>query len=178
MKKKRDWMQLLVLTAAIGLLTTNILLIVQNARLRSKLANAPLYTTEKGYKFDKLKLTDLDGKDKTIDFSNEKRKTLLLFFNTACVYCKQQYPHWKELVKKADPEKWRVIYVTKEKKTKDIKTRLEETGISNAEVFRIDSADASNARMGYTPLTIAISETGEVEKVWTGLSKSIDRHDF
>jgi peroxiredoxin len=171
---KKNWSKLLIPAVILALFVTNGFLVWQNLQLKSEVEKAKLTVTEEGYRFSRIRASDLTEKEENIDLADGEHKTLLLVFRSTCDYCRQQYPAWKDLNSKIDHAKWRVILVTPEKKYEDIKTHVKNNQLDDLRVLSIDAEDARNARLVFTPMTIVVDEKGEVEKVWTGLWKSRD----
>lgn len=165
----KNWSHITLVVITVVLLTLNIFLINQNNQLKQAVQRSKLLITDEGYKFSGLKIKGWDGNEENIDFSDSSPKTLLLVFNTSCEYCVQEYSHWKELVGNLDKDHWRVFAVTSEDDLDKIKKHAEEHKIDNVKFGSISGEDMGRARMRYTPMTLAVSETGEVEKVWPGL---------
>jgi thiol-disulfide isomerase/thioredoxin len=153
------------------LLAVNVCLIVQNFQLRNSAEQSKLFITEEGFRFSSIRLKGLDGREEAVDFPTSKAKTLLLVFNTSCQYCVQEYPYWKELARNLDKEGWRIFAVTSETDLDKIRGHIEEFGLTGIKIGSLPSEDARNARLLYTPMTLAIDSSGEVKKVWPGLWK-------
>lgn len=153
----------------IALVGVNVFLLADNISLRQKIAKAPVYVTEVGYKFDPLILTDLEGRDVEFRFDNAPSNTLLLYFSPSCEYCVQQYPFWKELLQRINREKWRVVPVTREIDAGKIRSHLSLNKLQDFQAHMISGAVATKYRLGYTPMAVAIDNKGRVDRVWTGL---------
>lgn len=159
---------LLAIIAAI-LVATNILLILQNIRLRSMVEGAKFFVTDVGYRFDDLNIKRLDGNEETLSFSNENRNTLLLVFSSNCEYCTQQYSAWLDLVQGLDKSKWQVLAVTADSDFEKLRDHLSKYGLESFKVVSMTKADLERSRMRFTPMTLALSPSGDVKKVWPGL---------
>ncbi len=153
------------------LLVLNCVLLYQNYQLRNELGSSPAVQIEEGYKFTKLDANDLENNPHSLEFSGSDRNTVIFYFSPKCYYCIQIYPQWLEIVKRANPNKWRILFITRRINNNDIKAHLNSNGLGNVEVYSVSSADASKARLTFTPMTIVVDPNGEVEKVWTGLWK-------
>jgi peroxiredoxin len=125
--------------------------------------------SEEGYRFSDLLFRGVNGNEDRINLANGESKTLLLVFNSACLYCQQQYPYWKELITNLDPHGWRVLAISSEDDTEKLEALMQEQNIQNVRVGTVAQVEMRRARMLFTPMTIAIDAQGEVKKVWSGL---------
>jgi hypothetical protein len=166
---KRDLSQWILVIVAAALLVTNGLLIFQNNGLRTALEQSKKFVTDVGYRFADLPGTTLDGTDAPIKFSVSGKNTLLLVLDTNCEYCLQQYPYWKALIGKLDEERWQVVAVTVQRDASLISKHLEENNLSGIDVRIVQFDAIQKARLGYTPMTIAVTSDGVVKNVWPGL---------
>lgn len=169
-------MILVVITFA--LLTTNVFLIVQNRHLSRSLERAKQFVTEEGYQFSSLHIRGAGGSEEKIDLANGELKTLLLIFNSECEYCWQQYPYWRELVKRQEVKNWRILAISSEDDAEKLKSHLASQKIENIKVGTLEMGEMRKARMLFTPMTIVVDMNGEVKKVWPGLwTKEFDLQD-
>lgn len=165
----KDWGQIALIIVAVVLLAMNVFLIVQNSQLKNSLESSKQFITDVGYRFSELSFRALDGSEEKIDLANGESKTLLLVLNSSCQYCKQQYPHWKELMRNIDSRNWRVLAISSEDDLEKLRANLESMDLENIRVGTVAAAEMRKARMLYTPMTIAVDAHGEVKKVWSGL---------
>ena len=151
------------------LLSTNVYLIFQNKQLKSSLENSKQGITEEGYRFSDLHFRGADGSEEKINLANGESRTLLLVFNSSCEYCKQQFPYWIKLTKNIDTKIWKVFAISSEQDTEKLKALMAEQGIEDIKTGSVSLSEMRQARMLFTPMTIAVASDGEVKKVWAGL---------
>jgi hypothetical protein len=166
---KGDLSQWILIPVAVALLITNGFLIYQNIELRRAISQSKRFVTDVGYKFAEVPSTSLIGESVPITFGSDGKKTLLLVFNTNCQYCRQQYPYWRELVGSLDKSKWNIIAITTQSDAKLISSHLEENKLNGIDVRIVSTEKISEARMGYTPMTVSVDSSGVVRNVWAGL---------
>ncbi len=169
MKTKYDTSHLLLSLVALGLLITNILLILQNYDLRASLSRSKQFVTEIGYKFSTVPAVNLNGDEASLNFDSDGKRTAVFVFNTNCEYCIQQYPGWKDLINSLDRRQWNVIGVTSETDSSIIAKHLKENDLAELDVRIVSSKAIADARLGFTPMTILVDSQGLVGKVWAGL---------
>lgn len=138
--------------------------------LKQTVERSKQFVTEEGYNFSDLTIKTFDGQEEVVNLSDGKLKTLLLIFNTTCDYCVKQYPSWKEAIPNLDND-WRVLALTPEQDHETIKNHLHTHSLRNIKVGSVSQDDMRKARLGFTPMTLALGSNGEVKKVWPGLWK-------
>jgi len=168
MKRIKDKSQAILYIVAALLLITNVSLIFQNLNLRAQLKELDPLRVEEGDTLGVFQAKNLQGEETKIDYS-ENNKRILLFFRTTCGYCQKQMPYWKDLVKQADRQNYKITAITTETDTQAIEDYIKSYGIANWEVLIIDSEKAEKAKLSATPVTVIVNSKGVVEKVWTGM---------
>lgn len=172
MKLQDKLSQILLILVGVALFATNGMLLYQNFQLRRALETSKQFVTEKGYKFSSLPGVSLNGISAPLVLEGQDKQTLFLVFSSKCEYCLQQYPHWKSLLARMDRSRWNIIGVTADSDAALINEHLEENGLSGLPVHMIASEEMRRARLGFTPMTVAVDVTGEVIDVWAGLTST------
>lgn len=153
----------------IALLVVNGLLIFQNLNLKSQLrASAPKQIKE-GDTIAAFDARDLNGNPAKVNYGEKSAKRVLLYFHPTCGFCKKQMPYWKELVSKADSQKYKIDLITTETDADSVKKYLDDYGVGSWETLSIEKADADKAELSGTPATIVLDDDGKVEKAWVGM---------
>jgi thiol-disulfide isomerase/thioredoxin len=166
-----SWALLCIMIASTGLL------IRQNRQLRAEIAElVSEQRVQVGESFSDFESVDLNNKPTTIN-SIGKARTLLLFFDTKCPYCKKQNSHWTELLKHVDSRSYEVYALFKGREDRArAKDYLKEYGYNDVgvplTVLFSDEAILERHKLRSTPNTLVLNEHGVVEKVWPGLWSS------
>ncbi len=161
--------QLALATVGLALIVSNVLLVVENRRVKNSLAQSKKFVTDVGYRFSGLTARTLDGKEESLFFSHDGKQTFLFVFRPSCGYCLQQYPYWQSLIKSVDHEKWRIVAITSEMDTDVIRKHLEDNGLGGLDARTMPADEMAAARLGYTPMTLHVNSDGFVIRVWPGL---------
>ena len=66
-------------------------------------------------------------------------------------------------------QNWKILAVSSETDREKLKLHMLEQGFENIQVAMVAADDLKRARMGFTPMTVALDANGEVVKVWAGL---------
>ncbi len=122
-----------------------------------------------GDRLGSLALKTVTGEDKTLDLTQEKRKTLLNFWATTCASCVAELP---ELAKLHTGETYRVIAVNLDPPSqRDAILELWSKLSLPFDTFLIGDKDADRlfdvARMGI-PLSIVVGADGRIERILQG----------
>ncbi len=178
-KRSHSATSLLAAGLVIALCVANVLLIKQNLTLRRQLAgkartvDATANSLRGGESLAGFVGIDSGGHQYALDYKNDGRKHLLLFFSPHCPYCVQQAPLWRDVLNQIDSNRFRVIGVVGDKEDRRaVSVHVEELGYSKTKtalpiVFLSDEALARYKLMA-TPTTLLISDAGKVEHVWVG----------
>ena len=178
-KKNYSGTSLFVGGLVIALCVVNVLMIKQNITLRGQLAgkaktvDATANSLRGGESLAGFVGTDSGGHQYTLEYKNDGRKHLLLFFSPHCPYCVQQAPLWRDVLDQLDSNRFSVIGVVGDKEDRSaVAVHVEELGYSKTKtalpiVFLSDEALA-RYKLVATPTTLLISDAGKVEHVWVG----------
>jgi peroxiredoxin len=161
------------------LCVVNVLLIKQNLNLRRQLAAGAktfdLTTNflQPGDVVAPVTATDLDGHPYQIDYKNDGRQHLLLFFSPDCPYCQQQSQHWRDLLDNIDINRFTVVGIVSDQEDKLLVSAHAEgagyfkTKTSLPLVF-FDSESLGRYKLTATPTTLLINDDGKVKHAWIG----------
>lgn len=158
----------------VALTTVNILLLQQNIQLRSQVEKRSPEPLQIGEKVQAFSGTGLDNQPIKINYTKSAKKRLFFYFTPSCKYCHQQFPDWKELLARADSERFEIFGLVSDKLKRDEiedYLRLFDCNlISNTPLPVIfaptEMLDAY--RLVSTPTTLLISPEGNVEKILIG----------
>lgn len=163
---------------AVGLLllsfaAANLLLIRQNLQLRAELSRYQPDELHAGDKLPPFSATGLGGEPLSVSYDEHGPKRVLLFFTPTCRYCRGQFAYWREMLERADRERFEIIGVVAE--TEDpakIEEYLREIGGGLPVPLRVAmiSADVRRSyKLTATPITLVVASDGTVEQSWQGL---------
>jgi hypothetical protein len=153
---------------ALGLITSNLILLKNNRELVT--AYQELRTqiqVPKGITLPPLRGATFDGRETTIRFGGDARRTVVFVFSPACPACEDNWRHWSSVIEKADPSRVRLVAV-------DL------TGLARPDYIRAHSLDRTTLlrhidpagivayRLRLTPTTLMVDRNGKVEESWLG----------
>jgi thiol-disulfide isomerase/thioredoxin len=157
----------------------DLLLIKQNLDLRKQLAaggrTIDLTTNflQPGDVVTPVTATDLDGHPYQLDYKNDGRQRLILFFSPTCPYCQQQSPLWRDLLDKIDSNRFSVVGVASDREDRQLVSAYADgagyfkTKTPLPLVF-FDSDSLGSYKLTATPTTLLINEGGMVQHAWVG----------
>jgi len=157
----------------------DLLLIKQNLDLRKQLAagGRTLDLTKNflqpGDVVTPVTATDLDGHPYQLDYKQDGRQRLILFFSPTCPYCQQQSPLWRDLLDKVDSNRFTVVGVVSDREDKQLVSAYADgagyfkTKTPLPLVF-FDSDSLGSYKLTATPTTLLINEAGQVQHAWVG----------
>src|SRR5215831_13754688 len=109
---KVRWLTLLSWTLGFALLFANVLLVVQNRRLKRELAKEPpAYRPALGSIVLSIEGVSPDGRKVRVEWGDESRDTFLFVFSPHCAVCKLTMPAWRDLAASADTRLHRMVYI-------------------------------------------------------------------
>lgn len=158
------------------LLAANILLIYQNLNLKAEIERNTPPVPKEGDVLSPITANDLNGNSTQIDFREGKGKTVLFFFRSTCLYCKEQMRYWDRVVKTANKDNFNVTAVTSESNAEAVKEFLDAYDVGDWRVLRIRPEDAQIVKFHQTPITVVVDRDGRIDKAWAGRwqSKALD----
>jgi len=157
----------------------DLLLIKQNLDLRKQLAagGRTLDLTKNflqpGDVVTPVTATDLDGHPYQLDYKQDGRQRLILFFSPTCPYCQQQSPLWRDLLDSVDSNRFTVVGVVSDREDKQLVSAYADgagyfkTKTPLPLVF-FDSDSLGSYKLTATPTTLLINEAGQVQHAWVG----------
>lgn len=161
------------------LCAVNLLLIRQNLDLRRQLAaggrsmDLTKNFLQPGDVVAPVTATDLEGRPYQLDYRNDGRRRLLLFFSPDCPYCRQQSPLWQDMLDKVDSNRFLVVGVVSDREDRQlVSAHADEAGYFKTRtplplVF-FDTESLGSYKLTATPTTLLINDAGKVEHAWIG----------
>jgi peroxiredoxin len=157
----------------------NLLLISQNLDLRKQLAaggrtlDVTTNFLKPGDVVAPVTTTDLDGRPYQLQYTNDGRHYLLLFFSANCRYCQQQAPLWRDLLNKVDTNRFAVLGVVSDREQKAlVSAHADAAGYfkttTSLPIVFFDKDALASYKLNATPTTLLIDEAGTVEHAWVG----------
>jgi peroxiredoxin len=175
MKKKRTQRTYLILGAMLFVLAAcNVLLLAQNLRMRSELSRYEVREPRAGERLQPFSAAGLDGRPVEVGFDGTGPKRVLLFFTPTCRYCHQQFPYWRELLSRADPNRFEIIGVVSQAEDKGkleaylVSAGCLGDGLPNMRVALVADEVREAYKLFSTPTTLVVANDGTVERVWRG----------
>jgi peroxiredoxin len=157
----------------------NLLLIKQNLDLRRQLAagartlDLTTNVLQPGDIVSSVKATDLYGRPYNLQYNNDGRHRLLLYFSPNCPYCQQQSPLWRDLLNHVDGSRFTVVGVVSDREDKEsVSAHVNGAGYFNTRtplpVIVFDNESLGTYKLTATPTTLLIDDDGRVEYAWVG----------
>ena len=157
--------------------TMNVLLIMQNLKLRAALEESAPKRLKTGDILTAFTAHNLDGARINVKYGYDSPKRVMLFFSPRCRYCVSQFVSWIPLIQNASASKTEVLLVALDTEEElEIKSFLESVDCPpQSEAFKV-ALIPDNVREAYrfsvTPTTVVISSEGVVQKAWNGVADS------
>jgi peroxiredoxin len=117
--------------------------------------------------------TDLNGQPYQLQYANDGRKQLLMFFSPSCPYCVAQGPIWRDVLNRIDSSRFKVVGIVGDREDK-----LEVTNHANVlgyfktrvvlPIVTVSNEALANYKLTATPTTLLIDSNGRVEHAWVG----------
>ena len=151
------------------LLLADAFLLLQNAQLKADiLASRTALELRVGQTVPPLHGLDMDGRELTVTYDAEPRKTLFLAFSPSCGICTENWPSWARLLHSLKSSAVRVVLVdTSSQATKEYLTKL---GMHLLPVVRqVDPKSMIDYRFRQVPQTVLVGSDGRILGVWTGM---------
>ena len=169
---------LLFIVLGFTLTVTNVLLAMQNNRLKIMSAKPERkLEIETGTMVPPLEGIDLHGVKQRLSYGQDERKTLFLVFSPNCGACKENMPNWELMLKQIKEKQLRIVALS-----------LDPSGVNNyisrynLEGITVMSELEPRSRVAYnlvvSPQTILVDSEGRVEKVWTGVIEDKQKQDL
>jgi len=116
---------------------------------------------------------DLNGRPYELNYGQDQRERLLLYFSPSCAYCVQQAPLWRDMLNKVDRNRVEVLGLVSDHQDKQaVFTHAEELGYFKTRtplpVLFVTNDSLVRYKLVATPTTLLVSSSGNVEHVWVG----------
>ena len=177
-EKQSAGMPKLALALILALVILNILLIMQNLNLRSQLnaagrIDASANALNPGEFVKPITGTDLNGQLYQVQYSNDGRKQLLMFFSPSCPYCVAQGPIWRDVLNRVDSNRINVVGIVGDREDKlEVAKHANVLGYFKTRIalpiVTVSNETLANYKLTATPTTLLIDSNGRVEHAWVG----------
>lgn len=171
---KKQWSNRFWQVVVPALLIVNILLVWQNLTLRNRLEAGLSNPTamsiahpEAGVPLPPISALSLD-KEIRLELEFKGEQSLLLYFSPQCSICAKQFPLWKELAEKLPPSVNVLLMAPDRFSEKEIRDFCASFGFQSQEVFLLPEESRAGLNLSGTPISMAVSSQGRVEKAWVG----------
>jgi hypothetical protein len=167
----------LLMIVGVMLLFVNVLLVRQNKKLKV-LAGRPDRALEisPGTAVPPLEGIDSNGGLQSINYGQDRRKTVLLVLSSRCYACEENMPNMRAIINRLDRQSFRLAAVSLQ--SDGFKEYSNRFGINQIPILtKIDPKYRVAYKLALTPQIILIAPDGKVEKVWTGLLQREDIQD-
>jgi hypothetical protein len=163
------------LLLAIG--TMNVLLIMQNLKLRALLEEAAPKRLKTGDIITSFTAQDLAGAGIHVNYGHDSPRRVLLFFSPHCRYSASQFSSWIPIIENAAANKTEVLLLTMDTEQKTeindflakVKCPPQSAGFK---IALINKNVGEANKLSVTPTTIVVSNEGVVQNAWSGLVSS------
>lgn len=162
------WAVLLALAAA------NVLLIRQNFQLRAALSRYEPEAVQPGDDLSPFSARGAANESLQIAYDGKGPRRVFFYFTPTCPYCRKQFAHWREVLSKADRERFEVWGLVSDAEDRG---RIEEylrsvgCGTDSATPLRVAFVANDTLRsykLTSTPTTLVVANDGTVESSWLG----------
>lgn len=147
----------------------NVLLIKQNLQMRKEIDRHKPSVLQKGDRVEPFSAPTLRNQIIGVDYTGTGATRVLVFFTPSCPYCSEQFPYWREILRKADASRFQLIGVVSES---DDRTKVEgylrSFGCESLQTAVVPKEVGKNYKLSMTPTTLLIDNGGTVQEVWTG----------
>ena len=177
-EKQPARMPKLGLALILALLIFNILLLMQNLSLRRQLnsagrIDASANALNPGELVKPITGTDLNGQLYQVQYSNDGRKQLLMFFSPSCPYCVAQGPIWRDLLNRIDSNRINVVGIVGDREDKlEVAKHANVLGYFKTRIalpiLIVSNETLAKYKLTATPTTLLIDSNGRVEHAWVG----------
>jgi AhpC/TSA family len=154
---------------------SNVLLIHQNSKMREALEKDQPPALQAGEPVPSFNAHTIDGNSVRVDYSGHGPKKVFFYFTPSCKFCLKQFPYWRSILAHADGNRFEVIGLVRDgEDVPKLKTYLNEMGCAPdspapLKVVLVPDDVLRGYKLSVTPVTLIVSNSGTVEKAWTGL---------
>jgi peroxiredoxin len=157
----------LFLLVLLGLsLTLNVFLAFRLLTLPAAVAGQPRMLAA-GTKVPSLEAKELDGTPAVIAYSPGDRPTLIYVFSPTCPWCLRNIPNIKAIAEARSAD-YRIVGLSLDGGRENISRYLAEHRLDIPVLVQPTAETFARYKLGSVPMTIVVSGSGEVEKVWHG----------
>ena len=177
-EKQPARMPKLALALILALVIFNILLLMQNLSMRRQLnsagrIDASANALNPGELVKPITGTDLNGQIYQVQYSNDARKQLLMFFSPSCPYCVAQGPIWRDVLNRIDSNRINVVGIVGDREDKlEVAKHANALGYFKTRIalpiVTVSNETLANYKLTATPTTLLIAANGRVEHTWVG----------
>jgi peroxiredoxin len=177
-EKQPARMPKLGLALILALIILNILLLMQNLSLRKQLnsagrIDASANALNPGELVKPITGTDLNGQLYQVQYSNDGKKQLLMFFSPSCPYCVEQGPIWRDVLNRMDSNRFNVVGIVGDREDKlEVAKHANVLGYFTTRIalpiVTVSNETLANYKLTATPTTLLIDSNGRVEHAWVG----------
>lgn len=151
------------------LAVTNALLIRQNLQMRTELNKFKPDTLQVGQTVPSFSAQGLNGEPLSVNYGAGEPTRVLLFLSVNCKYCHEQFPMWREIIKRADRNHFVVLALVSKSENKDkLEEYLRSVDCAELPVVKLPDNVRNSYKLSGTPTTLVISSNGKVEQMWYG----------
>jgi len=173
--RKPKWLVLVFSLLAAVLVVTNVLLLLQNRRLKQELTRRPpAWRPSIGTIIPSIEGIGVGGKRVRVDLGVDSKDTFLFVFSPRCAVCKLTMPAWRELARSADPQLHRLIYINTGQTLPDDYLKEMQFGDDATVISALDPKAIVSLNIRVTPEVIKLNPNGKVEDAWLGLTTDDD----
>ncbi len=166
-KRKTNWIYLIGVVLIVFLGVEDILLILQNRKLKSALTPPPLVLVKPGEKVGAFRVQMLDGRFDQLTYVDTVEKYLLFVLSTKCPHCHRTLQQWNEIENNSNNHRCRIIGVSSSDFDQTVKYS-DSTNLRFELVTIADTAFYRKYKVYAYPETILIDSKGVVESAWGG----------
>lgn len=156
----------LILLCAV-MLTANIAIQQRNNNLEAGMRQALAARGPRpGSMLQKLQGAHVNGEPMLVDFAAKSRKSLLLVFSARCSACTENWPRWREILRRCPPGTTIVYADVANSVTNGYLTKYQ---IPADDVMtKVDTETKWIHDLRNTPQTVLLDGSGRIKKVWIG----------
>lgn len=173
MSKKSGTLALWLMLAA--MMATNALLLSQNFSMRREMERLQPRGLKAGESVPPFKAAGLQGDTIDVSYTGEGTRRVLFYFTPTCVFCRQQFPYWKDVLSRASGGgDFEVLGLVDEGQDPEkVREYLRAMGCgpdSNAplRVALVSKEVRRHYKLDATPITVIVKNDGKVEEAWHG----------
>lgn len=170
----KKWPTVAASAVILTLALSNVLLIRQNLQLRAALAAGEPEAMRAGDVVPAFAAAGLRGEQISVSYPEAGAKRVLFYFTPTCRYCHGQFAYWREILERADRERFEVIGVASDREDRaKLEDYLRQFGCDGASptplrVALVPDEVRRSYKLSATPITLVVNNDGAVERAWAG----------